>query len=132
MKSQNLTSSSAALAPCCHLPFGFRLLGAGLRVEAHEAVLIERIQGVPGDLPIVAVGIREIAAVAAPEDILRGFDDAAAGAFGQGQDFGDLLLRAYVVREGDAAETAARRRKIRGDVGGEMGEREKRGTEPKG
>jgi hypothetical protein len=57
-----------------------------------------------GDFPEVAVGVGEVAAVAAPECWLARLFDPCAGPLGQGQDFNDIGMRADIVRERDASE----------------------------
>ena len=77
-------------------------------------------------LPSVTVEVGEVTAVSAPEDVLRGLHDFAAGFFGEGEDLGDFLFGADVVREGDATEAAFGWMKIGRDIFGEFVERVER------
>jgi hypothetical protein len=60
-----------------------------------------------GDFPEVAVGVGEVAAVAAPEGVVGGLFDFAAGGLGEVEDLIDFFFLADVVGEGDAVEFGA-------------------------
>ena len=60
--------------------------------KAHPPLFIQRPARIPGNLPGVAVGIGEIARIAAPEDVLRRLEDGGAGRHSLGQHRIDLCL----------------------------------------
>jgi hypothetical protein len=61
----------------------------------------------------VAVGVGEVAGVAAPDGVGAGLEDRRAGALRLGEDFVDFVLFADVVSECDAAETAGAGEQVR-------------------
>src|ERR1700750_1173641 len=72
--------------------------------EDERAVVLEGEARVVGDLPHVAVEVGEVPGVAAVEGLGGGFGDRRAGRLGGGEDRVDLLARAHVLGQGDAAE----------------------------
>jgi hypothetical protein len=62
-----------------------------------------------GNFPEVAVGIGEVAGVAAPEGFAGGFFDLSAGGLGLLEELIDLGARADIVGQGDPAEASGRR-----------------------
>ena len=83
-----------ALAPCVE----------GLEEEL--ALAVELPEGIVGDLEEVAVEVLEVAAVAAPEDLLGGLDDACSEALGLLQDGVDLLGRGRIIADRKSSEVA--------------------------
>jgi len=71
---------------------------------------------------MIAVGVGEIPGVAAPEYILGRLQHGGARLGDEGQQLGDLLPLAHVVREGDAGEPLAGLH-VRADVGRQLVDR---------
>src|SRR5690606_17219588 len=84
-----------------------RAAASGAARQSDAAVGSDFPGGIPGDLPEVAVGIGEVAGVAAPESVLARLDDTAARRLGLGQHGVDLGLLARVVGERDRTKAAA-------------------------
>jgi len=83
------------------------------------ALVVEGDAGGPDDLPVIAVGVGEIAAVTAPEDVLSGFYDFSAGLLGELQYGGYFFFGSDVVSEGNSGESFGRF-DVRTDVFGKL------------
>src|SRR5436190_6590851 len=86
---------------------GLSPLKAARSGNRERAVLLNRPMRVVGDLPRVTVGVDEDPGIAAPERLGRLTADRAAGLAGLLDHLVDLVGRASVVGEGDAAPAAA-------------------------
>ena len=73
------------------------------------SAFIQMKMRVPGNLPQMAVRIGKIAAVTAPKNILRGFDDFPASLFRQPKNSRNLIFALDILRQGQAAKTIALR-----------------------
>ena len=72
----------------------------------HTVFIILKIRA-PCTFPIISVQICKICMIAAPEYVLRFFDDGSAGISYQFNDFIDLMLAVNIVRQCNTTETIA-------------------------